>query len=145
MMIADHINLMWANPLIGPLLRGDERFPDMSAPYDPGLCALLQSVAQDRGIALHAGVYAALMGPTYETPAEVRMLERLGADAVGMSTVPEVLVARAIGVRVAGVSLITNVAAGMAAHPLTHTDVVVAGGRAAEQFEALVTGFVAAL
>lgn len=145
MMIADHINMTWVNPLTGPLVTGDERFPDMSNPYDPALCAVLESVARTNGIALHAGVYAGLMGPSYETPAEVRMFERLGADAVGMSTVPEVLVARAIGLRVVGVSLITNIAAGMPVHPVTHEDVVAAGARASGRFETLVAGFVAAL
>ena len=145
MLIADHINLMWANPLVGPVVQGDERFPDMSAAYDAALRAELQSIARDRGIALPVGVYAGLMGPAYETPAEVRMLERLGADAVGMSTVPEVLVAGAIGIRVAGVSLITNLAAGLTARAVEHADVVATGAQAAAAFEALVTGFVAQL
>ena len=145
MLIADHINLMWANPLVGPVSRGDERFPDMSSPYDPALGTLLLAVAHERGIPLQSGVYAGLIGPSYETPAEVRMFERLGVDAVGMSTVPEVLVARALGIRVAGVSLITNLAPGISSEPVSHADVVAAGAQAAGTFEALVTGFVAGL
>jgi purine-nucleoside phosphorylase len=145
MVIADHINLTWVNPLTGPVVAGDERFPDMSTAYDAGLRDLLVAVGRESGIPVHSGVYAGLMGPTYETPAEVRMLERLGADAVGMSTVPEVLVARAIGMRVAGVSLITNIASGLSVHAVTHSDVVAAGERAAGQFETHVTGFIAKL
>ncbi|MEP7346055.1 MAG: purine-nucleoside phosphorylase, partial [Gemmatimonadaceae bacterium] len=88
MVINDHINFMWSNPLIGQVHAGEERFVDMSAPYDAGLRTLLHECARERGFILHDGVYAGLQGPMYETPAEVRMLERLGADAVGMSTVP---------------------------------------------------------
>jgi purine-nucleoside phosphorylase len=118
MLIRDHINLMWRNPLIGPVGDGEERFPDMSEPYDAKLLALLREAALEVGLPVVEGVYAGLLGPSYETPAEVRMLERLGADAVGMSTIPEVLVARALGMRVAGVSCITNLAAGIAPTPL---------------------------
>lgn len=145
MLIEDHINLMFRNPLIGRVEPGDERFPDMSDPYDPALRALARGVADARGIALEAGVYAALLGPSYETPAEVRMLARLGADAVGMSTVPEVLVARAIGLRVLGVSCITNPAAGLSETAITHAEVIETTARAAARFEALVEGVVAAL
>src|SRR5207249_456808 len=94
MLIADHINLMWRNPLIGQQQPGEQRFPIMHAPYDGELRALARTVAREMAIRLEEGVYVGLLGPSYETPAEVRMLERLGADAVGMSTVPEVLVAR---------------------------------------------------
>src|SRR4051794_16416511 len=97
MLIRDHINLMFRNPLIGGVEEGDERFPDMSAPYDEQLSAQLRKHAVALDIPLQEGVYAGLLGPTYETPAEVRMLTVLGADAVGMSTVPEVIVARALG------------------------------------------------
>ncbi len=145
MVIADHINLMFRNPLVGRVEPGDERFPDMSAPYDPALRALLHDVARSAGIPLTDGVYAGSLGPAYETPAEVRMLERLGVDATGMSTVPEVVVARAIGMRVAGVTLISNQAAGLSPVPLSHADVVEAGRAAAAAFEALVEGFVARL
>ena len=89
------MNLMWRNPLIGPVVDGDERFPDMSAPYDRELRSILREVALDAGVPVTEGVYAGLLGPSYETPAEVRMLRWMGADAVGMSTVPEVLTARA--------------------------------------------------
>ncbi|MBI2795893.1 MAG: purine-nucleoside phosphorylase [Gemmatimonadetes bacterium] len=145
MTIADHINLMWVNPLTGPVEPGDERFPDMSAPYDAALRAQLHAVAARERVPLAEGVYCGLLGPTYETPAEVRMLETLGADAVGMSTVPEVIVARAIGMRVAGVSLVTNKAAGISPEPIDHAHVVAVGKAAAERFERLVTGFVGGL
>ena len=145
MVIADHINLMFRNPLTGSVEPGDERFPDMSAPYDLELRALLHDVARSRGIPLTDGVYAGSLGPAFETPSEVRMLERLGVDATGMSTVPEVIVARAIGMRVAGVSLISNQAAGISPVPLSHAEVIEAGRTAGAAFEALVEGFVARL
>ena len=145
MSIADHINLMWRNPLEGPLEDGDERFPDMSAPYDVALRKTLREVALASGIPLREGVYAGLLGPSYETPAEVRMLEHIGADAVGMSTVPEVIVARAIGMRVVGVSCITNLACGLSLTPLSHADVIDTTTRIAQRFQALVSDFVAAI
>jgi len=143
MLIADHINLLGRNPLVGPVLEGEERFPDMSDPYDTGLRALARAVARERRIALAEGVYVALLGPSYETPAEVRMLERLGADAVGMSTVPEVIVARARGMRCLGFSIITNPAAGLAATPLAHEDVLQAAARLAVELARLIRGMVA--
>ena len=142
MVIADHINLMWRNPLEGPLEPGDARFPDMSDPYDAELRRALHEAGRATGVALRDGVYAGLLGPAYETPAEVRMLERLGADAVGMSTVPEVLAARALGMRVAGVSCITNLAAGISPVPLSHGEVIETTRRVAAEFEALVRAFV---
>ena len=142
MVIADHLNLMFRNPLVGPLETGDERFPDMSDPYDRELRALLHEAARAIGVPLQDGVYCGLLGPTYETPAEVRMLERMGVDAVGMSTVPETIVARALGMRVAAVSCITNKAAGLSLEALDHTEVVEAGRAVAPRFEALVTEFV---
>jgi purine-nucleoside phosphorylase len=142
MRIEDHVNLMWRSPLAGPLERGDERFPDMSAPYDPELARVLEEAAGVAGVALQKGVYCGLLGPTYETPAEVRMLERFGADAVGMSTVPEVIVARALGMRVAGVSCITNLACGLSHEKLSHAEVLDVTTRVAARFEALVTEFV---
>lgn len=145
MLIEDHLNLMFRNPLIGSVEAGDERFPDMSAAYDPGLRALAREVAADQGLTLESGVYAGLLGPTYETPAEVRMLERLGADAVGMSTVPEVIMARAMGMRVLGISCITNQAAGISPHPLSHAEVIETTTRVAAQFEGLIEGVVAQL
>lgn len=142
MIIEDHLNLMWRTPLAGAARSGEARFPDMSAPYDPILIRVLQDSALECGIPVTSGVYAALMGPAYETPAEIRMLEKLGAHAVGMSTVPEVLVARALGMRVAGVSCITNVAAGLSDAPLSHAEVLETAASAAASFERLVTEFV---
>lgn len=142
MVIADHMNLMFRNPLAGPVESSDDRFPDMSAPYDPTLQAQLHAAARTVGVTLQVGVYCGLLGPTYETPAEVRMLERLGVDAVGMSTVPEVIVARAIGMRVAAVSCITNKAAGLSLQTLNHEEVVATGKAVARDFESLITEFV---
>jgi purine-nucleoside phosphorylase len=138
MLIADHLNLMGKNPLIGPVLAGEERFPDMSAPYDPELRRIAHQLALEQKIRLEEGVYAAVLGPSYETPAEIRMLRMLGADAVGMSTVPEVLVARAMGLRVLGISLISNLAAGISPVPLSHAEVMEAGARVQEPFTRLV-------
>ncbi|MGH7656557.1 MAG: purine-nucleoside phosphorylase [Gemmatimonadaceae bacterium] len=145
MIIEDHLNLMFRNPLEGAVQRGDRRFPDMSAAWSPRLVALLEESARDAEVAIHSGVYAGLLGPSYETPAEVRMLATLGADAVGMSTVPEAIVAAAIGMEVGGISLITNAAAGISAGPLSHEEVVEAGGRAAEGFGLVVERFVGRL
>lgn len=145
MLIRDHINLMFHNPLTGPLEEGDLRFPDMSEPYDARLSELARDVAAEQGILLREGVYAALHGPSYETPAEVRMLAFLGADAVGMSTVPEVLVARARGMRVLGLSCIANPACGLTLQPITHADVVAASERVAGSFKNLVRGVVTRL
>jgi purine-nucleoside phosphorylase len=142
MIIEDHLNLLWHTPLAGQQRADETRFPDMSAPYDVELIRALREAALESGIPVTSGVYAALSGPSYETPAEIRMLEKLGADAVGMSTVPEVLTARALGMRVAGVSCITNVAAGMSATPLSHAEVLATTKRVAADFERLVTTFV---
>jgi purine-nucleoside phosphorylase len=141
MVISDQINLMFANPLIGPGQDEEERFPDMTNAYDPALRAALHAAAGKLGFALKEGVYCGLLGPSYETAAEVRMLQKLGADAVGMSTVPEVIVARALGMRVAGVSCITNLAAGTGPKPLSHAEVIEVSARAAEGFQSLVTEF----
>lgn len=141
MVINDHLSLAWRNPLVGPVVLGDQRFPDMSEPYDAALRARLHDAARSSGIALHDGVYAWVSGPAYETRAEIRMLDRLGADAVGMSTVPEVIVARALGMRVAGVSCITNLAAGLSPHPITHAEVLEVTAGVAERFEALALRF----
>jgi purine-nucleoside phosphorylase len=127
MLIADHINLMWRNPLTGPSEPGEQRFPIMHEPYDAGLRAHARAAAREEHIPLEEGVYAGLLGPSYETPAEVRMLERLGADAVGMSTVPEVLAARARGIRCLGFSSITNPAAGLTGESLSHKEVLEMG------------------
>ena len=145
MIIEDHMNLTGQNPLTGHVEDGDERFPDMSAPYDADLRAQLKASAARVGVSPKEGIYAWLPGPSFETRAEVRMLERLGADAVGMSTVPEVIVARAIGMRVAGMSCIANAASGISDAPVLHTDVLEVTARAARGFQALVKDFVGAL
>ena len=145
MLIADHINLLWRNPLVGPVRPGEVRFPDMSAPYDRGLLALLREVACETGVRVVEGVYVAVAGPAYETLAEVRMLRALGADATGMSTVPEVIQARALGMRVAGVSCVTNVAAGMSAIPPSHEEVLQVAAQVSGRFAALVRAFIGRL
>jgi purine-nucleoside phosphorylase len=145
MLIADHVNLMFRNPLTGPVLDGEQRFPDMSDPYDPALRALAREVARERKIPLEEGVYVGLLGPSYETPAEIRMLQRLGVDAVGMSTVPEVIVARARGLRCVGFSTITNPAAGLSAAPLSHEDVLRVGKEVGDSLGRLVKGLVGRL
>lgn len=142
MLIADHVNLMFRNPLIGPVLDGEERFPDMSAPYDTELRALAREAAREAGIALDEGVYVGLLGPSYETPAEIRMLQRLGVDAVGMSTVPEVIVARARGLRCVGFSTITNLAAGISPVALSHKDVLEVGRSVGQALGTIVRGVV---
>ena len=143
MLIADHINLSFRNPLTGAVLPGEERFPDMSDPYDSDLRALARRVARERRVALDEGVYAGLLGPSYETPAEIRMLDRLGADAVGMSTVVEVIAARARGLRCVGVSTITNLAAGISPTKLSHQEVMETAERVRGALAALVEGVVA--
>jgi purine-nucleoside phosphorylase len=142
MLIADHINLAFRNPLIGRLLPGEERFPDMSDPYDPALRALAREVARDQRILLNEGVYVQLLGPSYETPAEIRMLDRLGADAVGMSTVVEVIAARARGLRCLGFSVITNAAAGILPQKLNHVEVMETANRVTGELGALIEGII---
>jgi len=139
MLIADHLNLTGMNPLAGPLLPGEERFPDLSEPYDPELRKLARDVAREGGVAVEEGVYAGLLGPSYETGAEVRMLERLGADAVGMSTVIEVIAARARGIRCLGISTITNPAAGTTAAKLSHAEVMEVADRVKGELGAVVS------
>jgi purine-nucleoside phosphorylase len=136
---------MFRNPLIGELEEGDVRFPDMSDAYDPELLALARGVAKEKGIAIAEGVYFGLLGPSYETCAEVRMFTRLGADAVGMSTVPEVIVARALGMRVVGFSCITNLLCGLAVGPTTHEEVLETTARVAARLQQLVRGIVSKL
>lgn len=134
MLLSDHINFLGTNPLIGAC-RGDEvRFPDMSAVYDPVLRAQLKTWAAAKGQDLKEGVYLATTGPSFETPAEIRAFSALGADAVGMSTVPEAIVARQLGLRVLGISCITNAAAGLSQSPLTHEEVAETAGRVRPQF-----------
>ena len=145
MLIVDHLNLTGQNPLVGPVEPGETRFPDMSAAYAPRLRSLLEATAAELGVPLARGVYAGLLGPNFETPSEVRMLERMGADAVGMSTVAEVIVAAALGMEVAGISLITNPGAGISATPLNHAEVMEEGARAADAFGRLVERYVGRL
>jgi purine-nucleoside phosphorylase len=127
-LISDHINLQGSNPLVGP---NDDafgpRFPDMSEAYPPKLRALALEVAKGLGIRLAEGVYAALLGPSYETPAEIRYLRTIGADLVGMSTVPEVIAANHMGIRVLGISSVTNMAAGVLPQKLNHAEVLETG------------------
>jgi purine-nucleoside phosphorylase len=142
MCLKDHINLMGANPLRGPLAPGCERFVDLTRAYDVRLTGLLRRAARRVQLKLHSGVYLAVSGPSYETPAEIRAFARLGADAVGMSTVPEVIVARQCGLAVAGLSCITNFAAGRGNALLSHADVLAAGERVRQAAAALVEEFV---
>jgi len=135
MIIRDHINLMGINPLRGA---NDERlgprFPDMSAVYDPAFQDVISAALEENGRPARRGVYLALSGPSYETPAEIRMFATLGADAVGMSTVPEALCARHMGLRVAGISCITNLAAGISTRQLSHREVTETGARVKDDF-----------
>lgn len=137
LLITDHINLTGRNPLCGPADPRTPRFIDMTAAYDPVLRHEARAAAGELGIELREGVYAAMLGPSYETPAEIAMLGRLGASAVGMSTALEVLALRALGVRTAAVSCITNLAAGLGTTPLTHDEVKEVAARARPRFEAL--------
>ncbi|MCR5303044.1 MAG: purine-nucleoside phosphorylase [Lachnospiraceae bacterium] len=140
MMIKDHISLFVRNPLVGP---NDERlgirFPDMTHVYDEGLQDVIRKVAKENDIELFEGVYAQLSGPSFETPAEIRMLRTLGIDAVGMSTVVEAIAARHVGMKVCGLSCVANLAAGMNTAPLTHDEVQEAANKAAPRFTKLVT------
>jgi purine-nucleoside phosphorylase len=136
--IADHINLQGSNPLVGDWAAWrDPMFPDMTHAYDPELRRLAMRHAATAGFAVHEGVYAGVLGPSYETPAEIEMLRRLGAVAVGMSTVQEVVAARHMGMRVLVISLVTNLAAGIAGRPLTHQEVLDAGAAARERLATL--------
>lgn len=146
MLIRDHIDLLRDHALRGPNdNRLGPRFPDMTRAYAPELRDLVKGVAAAAGIELAEGVYAAMPGPSYETPAEIRMLQRLGADAVGMSTVPEVCVARHMGAQVIGISCITNQAAGISGHPLSHDEVTTTAARVRGTFEALLDAILGAL
>ena len=146
MVIDDHINLIGGNPLLG---RNEERFgprfPDMTAAYSPRLRGIADAVAREMKVALEHGVYIAVHGPSYETPAEIRAFRTLGADAVGMSTVPEVIAARHMGMEVLGISCITNMAAGVLPEPLDHEEVMETARRVGGQFVALLEGIIAKL
>lgn len=130
MLIADHINFMFRNPLIGAVPSGEPRYPDLSDPYDAGLRAIAVRTADELRIPLTPGIYAGVLGPSFETPAEIRMLARMGAGAVGMSTVPEAIIAASLGLRVLGFSSITNLAAGLGHGRLTHEEVLRVGNDA---------------
>jgi purine-nucleoside phosphorylase len=146
MIISDHINLMGANPLIGPNDdRFGPRFPDLSSTYDPELQSLVIEEAKAMDIDMRRGVYAALSGPSYETPAEIHMVRTLGADAVGMSTVPEAIVARHMELRLIGISCITNLAAGVSDRPIDHSQVMEIGKSVRSQFTELLRRVIAKL
>jgi purine-nucleoside phosphorylase len=139
MVISDHINLMGVNPLIGPNDdRFGPRFPDLTSTYDPALQTIVIEEAKAVDVEMRRGVYAALSGPSYETPAEIHMVRTLGADAVGMSTVPEAIVARHMDMQVIGISCITNLAAGVSDRPVDHSQVIATGERVRVQFTELI-------
>jgi inosine/guanosine/xanthosine phosphorylase family protein len=146
MVMRDHINLTGRSPLIGP--NADElgpRFPDLTDAWDPRLRARLHAAAANEGIGLEEGIYVGLTGPTYETPAEVRMLAGLGGHAVGMSTVLECIAARWVGLDVCGVSLVTNAGAGYGGEPLNHEEVLAAGQVAGPRLARVIRRFLADL
>jgi purine-nucleoside phosphorylase len=144
MVIDDHINLLGSNPLVGP---NDEafgvRFPDMTEVYSKRLRGVADDVARQQGLRIGHGVYVAVHGPSYETPAEIRFLRTIGADAVGMSTVPEAIVARHMGVEVVGISCISNAAAGVLPQPLNHDEVMEVARQVRGAFAALLEGIIA--
>jgi purine-nucleoside phosphorylase len=141
MMLTDHLNFIGVNPLRGVFGGGSSRFVDLTQAYDLELQALLRRAAREIKVPLRKGVYLAVSGPGYETPAEIQAFRRLGADAVGMSTVPEVIAARQEGVRVAGLSCITNLAAGIGGKPLSHEEVLAIGSQTSEKASRLIERF----
>jgi purine-nucleoside phosphorylase len=146
MVMDDHINLLGSNPLVGPNEEAfGARFPDMSEVYSKRLRALADTVAREQGLTIGHGIYVAVHGPSYETPAEIRFLRTIGADAVGMSTVPEAIVARHMGVEVLGLSCITNAAAGVLPQPLNHDEVMEVARRVRDVFAALLEGIIGRL
>ena len=146
MVLSDHVNLMGNNPLRGPNDdRFGPRFPDMSAVYAPELQELVVEEAKAIGVEVRRGIYGALSGPSYETPAEIHLLRNLGADAVGMSTVPEAIVARHMGMEVLGISCITNMAAGISDEPINHEEVMATGNRVRETFTELLRRVIAGI
>jgi len=143
MLISDHINMTGRNPLAGPNdSEQGPRFPDMSQAYNRKLREIAKQVAKEKEVPLQEGVYVGLLGPSYETPAEIRMFRTLGADAVGMSTVSEVIVARHAGIEVLGISCISNMAAGILDQPLSHEEVIETTDRVREKFLNLVLGII---
>ena len=143
MLITDHLNLLGDNPLRGPNYAEGPRFPDLSRAYDVTLLQCARDAARAANVTLREGVYAAMLGPSYETPAEIRMLRTLGADAVGMSTVPEVIALRQLGVRVGAMSCITNLAAGISAQPLDHSEVEATARLSRSAFSAVLSRWTA--
>jgi len=143
--ILDHINMLGSNPLVGLRTEHGPPFVDLSAVYDPELGTILDRAAARIGLELEAGVYLATLGPCFETPAEIRAFRALGADLVGMSTVPEAIAARFLGLRVAGLSIVTNLAAGLAPEPLSHAQTLEAASRAADALAALLEAALADL
>jgi purine-nucleoside phosphorylase len=142
MLIIDHINYMFRNPLRGPLKFGGERFPDMSDSYDREYFPVVDEVALENGIAIKHGVLFAETGPSYETAAEIKMITAFGADAVSMSTVPEVIVAKQAGLKVIGISCITNMATGISIKPLNHQEVTQIAMQVREKFLNLLSGII---
>ncbi len=145
MVIRDQIDLMWRSPLTGGQRADEPRFPEMADAYDAALAELMLAAAREAAVPVVEGVYAGVPGPSYETPAEIRMLERLGADAVAMSIIPEVIAARSLGMRVGGISCITNPAAGVTAQRLDHSDVVRVAGGMVEGVREIIRGVVKVL
>jgi len=143
MIIDDHINLMGTNPLVGSNDdRFGPRFPDMSEVYSARLRTIADEAARTRGVPVSHGVYVAVQGPSYETPAEINFFRKMGADAIGMSTVPEAIAARHMGMEVLGISCITNAAAGVGHHPIVHDDVIATGRRVRDSFISLLEGII---
>lgn len=146
MIIEDHINLMGINPLMGPNIKElGPRFPDMTEAYDRKLIEKMEQVFQKQSVRYHKGVYCGVSGPTYETPAEVRYLKMIGGKAVGMSTVPEAIAANHLGLRVAALSCITNLAAGLSRQKLSHTEVTETARQVEQKFTAFLKDFIAAI
>src|SRR6476469_9094235 len=146
MVLSDHLNLMGDNPLRGPNdSRFGPRFPDLTSAYSPELQEIAVAEAKALGVEIRRGIYAALAGPSYETPAEIHLLRGLGADAVGMSTVPEAIVARHMGLEVLGISCITNMAAGISDEPINHEEVMATGDRVRETFAELLRRVIGAI
>jgi purine-nucleoside phosphorylase len=143
MLITDHINLTGVNPLTGlNMEQFGPRFPDMSEAYDRAMQRVARDVARQKGMVLREGIYVGFPGPSYETPAEIRMCRTFGADAVGMSTIPEVIVANHMGIRVLGISCITNMAAGILPQKLTHEEVMDTAGKVFDTFASLLQGII---
>lgn len=146
MIIEDHINLMGTNPLMGPNIKElGPRFPDMTEAYDKRLIKLMEQVLQKQGTTYHKGIYCGVSGPTYETPAEVRYLKLIGGKAVGMSTVPESIAANHLGLRVAALSCITNLAAGISSQKLSHNEVTETAQRVEQHFSSFLREFIGAI